>query len=152
MTNTAATHNIAPICRDAKPFEVERLGAKLGAEIHGIDLKQPLGRETFEAFEAELVENKVLVVRDQNLTTEQHVALSRLFGELEVHPMRPQGSFPEILVLDNTRTIRCCLQMCGIATQRSEKIQRSTPFCVAKSCRRSAATRCSPIWKRSMKG
>ena len=101
MTNTAATHNIAPICRDTKPFEVERLGAKLGAEIHGIDLKQPLGRETFKAFEAELVENKVLVVRDQNLTTEQHVALSRLFGELEVHPMRPQGSFPEILVLDN---------------------------------------------------
>jgi taurine dioxygenase len=101
MTNTAATHNIAPNRRDAKPFEVERLGAKLGAEVHGIDLTQPLDRETFEAFEAALVENKVLVVRDQNLTTEQHVALSRRFGELEVHPMRPQGSFPEILVLDN---------------------------------------------------
>ena len=24
-----------------------------------------------------------------------------MFGELEVHPMRPQGEFPEILVLDN---------------------------------------------------
>ena len=101
MTTTATTHAIAPIRGDAKPFEVERLGAKLGAEIHGIDLKQPLDRETFEAFEAALVDNKVLVVRDQNLTTEQHVALSRRFGELEVHPMRPQGAFPEILVLDN---------------------------------------------------
>ena len=27
--------------------------------------------------------------------------MSRAFGELEVHPMRPQGEFPEILVLDN---------------------------------------------------
>ena len=24
-----------------------------------------------------------------------------MFGELEVHPIRPEGEFPEILVLDN---------------------------------------------------
>jgi taurine dioxygenase len=48
-----------------------------------------------------LIEHKVLVLRDQPLTTAQHVALSRRLGELEVHPMRPQGEFPEILVLDN---------------------------------------------------
>ncbi len=101
MSNTAATQNVAPIRSKATPFEVERLGTKLGAEIHGIDLKEPLDRDTFAAFETALVENKVLVVREQNLSTEQHVALSRRFGELEVHPMRPQGAFPEILVLDN---------------------------------------------------
>jgi taurine dioxygenase len=48
-----------------------------------------------------LIEHKVVVLRDQNLDTKQHVEISRLFGELEVHPMRPQGEFPEILVLDN---------------------------------------------------
>jgi taurine dioxygenase len=101
MTVTVATESIAGIAAGAEPFEVERLGARLGAEVRGIDLKQPLSRETFNAFEAALIEHKVLVVRDQNLTTEQHVALSRMFGELEVHPMRPQGAFPEILVLDN---------------------------------------------------
>jgi taurine dioxygenase len=85
------------------PFTVERLGASLGAEIHGLDLKNSMDPETFEAFEAALVEHKVLVVRDQHLTTAQHVAMSRLFGELEVHPMRPQGEFPEILVLDNNK-------------------------------------------------
>jgi taurine dioxygenase len=83
------------------PFEVERLGAKLGAEIHGLDLKQPMGPRTFKAFESALIEHKVIVVRDQHLTTEQHVKMSRMFGELEVHPMRPQGELPEILVLDN---------------------------------------------------
>ena len=84
-------------------FTVERLGASLGAEIHGLDLKDGLDPETFKAFEAALVEHKVLVVRDQHLTTAQHVALSRPFGKLEVHPMRPQGEFPEILLLDNDK-------------------------------------------------
>jgi taurine dioxygenase len=83
------------------PFAVEPLGARLGAEIHGLDLKQGLDTETFHALEAALIEHKVIALRDQHLTTEQHVAISRLFGDLEVHPMRPQGEYPEILVLDN---------------------------------------------------
>jgi taurine dioxygenase len=86
--------------RDA-PFEVEPVGRHLGAEVHGLDLKNGMDADTFRAFEAALIEHKVLVVRDQHLTTAQHVAVSRLFGELEVHPFRPQGEFPEILVLDN---------------------------------------------------
>jgi taurine dioxygenase len=85
------------------PFTVERLGASLGAEVHGLDLTNGMDPETFKAFEAALVEHEVLVVREQHLTTAQHVAMSRLFGELEVHPMRPQGEFPEILVLDNDK-------------------------------------------------
>ena len=85
----------------AAPFQVRRLGASLGAEILGVDLKAPMDDDAFAAFEAALIEHKVLAVRDQFLTTEQHVAFSRRFGELEVHPMRPQGQFPEILVLDN---------------------------------------------------
>src|ERR1700693_4644205 len=85
----------------AAPFQVRRLGASLGAEILGVDLKPPMDDDAFAAFEAALIEHKALAVRDQFLTTEQHVAFSRRFGELEVHPMRPQGKFPEILVLDN---------------------------------------------------
>jgi taurine dioxygenase len=85
----------------AAPFRIERLGASLAAEIHDLDLKVPVAEATFKAFEGALVEHKVLVLRDQHLTTEQHVRFSRMFGELEVHPMRPQGEFPEILVLDN---------------------------------------------------
>ncbi len=96
--------NVAPESALAKappPFQVERLGVKLGAEISGVDLREPLPPATLHAFEAALIEHKVVMLRDQHLTTEQHVALSRQFGDLEVHPMRPQGEFPEILVLDN---------------------------------------------------
>ncbi len=87
----------------AAPFQVERLGRHLGAEIHGLNLKNGMDPETFRAFEAALIEHKVLVVRDQNLTTAEHIAISRLFGELEVHPFGKQGEFPEILLLDNDK-------------------------------------------------
>ncbi len=83
------------------PFSVERMGARLGAEIRGVDLTQPWDAATLKAFEAALIEHKIVYLREQLLTTAQHVAMSRAFGELEVHPMRPQGEFPEILVLDN---------------------------------------------------
>jgi taurine dioxygenase len=92
-----------PMSSVAPPFRVERLGVKLGAEIIGLDLKEPMPPQTFGAFEAALIEHKVLMLRDQHLTTAQHIAFSRMFGELEVHPMRPQGEFPEILVLDNNK-------------------------------------------------
>jgi len=90
-----------PAIAGAPPFQVERVGVKLGAEICGLDLREPLPPATLRAFEAALIEHKVVMLRDQHLTTAQHVALSRQFGDLEVHPMRPQGEFPEILVLDN---------------------------------------------------
>jgi len=83
------------------PFEIEPIEPTIGAEIHGLDLRQPLDRTTFEALEAALIEHKVIYLRDQNIATAQHVAIGRMFGELEVHPFRPEGRFPEIMVLDN---------------------------------------------------
>jgi len=86
---------------DIATFEVEPIGPTLGAEIRGLDLRRPLSAETFRAFEAVLIEYKIIYLRDQPMTTAQHVALGRRFGELEVHPFRPEGEFPEIMVLDN---------------------------------------------------
>ncbi len=83
------------------PFTIEPIGPTIGAEIHGLDLGKPLDGPTFAALEAALVEHKVVFLRDQHLTTAEHVAFGRRFGELEVHPFRPEGEFPEIMVLDN---------------------------------------------------
>jgi taurine dioxygenase len=93
--------NVAVPAAKTVPFEVEKAGRHLGAEIHGLNLKNGMNAETFAAFEAALIEHKIVFLRDQHLTTAEHVAISRLFGELEVHPFRPEGEFPEILVLDN---------------------------------------------------
>src|SRR5687768_9013405 len=83
------------------PFEVEPIGPTLGGEIHGLDLAKPLSPETARRLEEALIERKVIYLRDQNITAAQHVAIGRLFGELEVHPFSPGGEFPEIVVLDN---------------------------------------------------
>ncbi len=85
----------------AQAFEVEPIGPTIGAEIHGIDLSRPLDAATAERLEQALITHKVIYARNQSMTTAQHVAVGRLFGELEVHPFRPEGEFPEILVLDN---------------------------------------------------
>ena len=97
--STAATSSAAAVT--PARFEVERIGRHLGAEVRGIDLSKPIDAATQAALEAALIKHKVLIARDQQMTTAEHVRLSRMFGELEVHPFRPQGEFPEIMVLDN---------------------------------------------------
>lgn len=84
-------------------FEIEPIGPTIGAEIHGLDLTRPPDAETFRALEAALIAHKVVYLRDQEIGTRQHVAIGRMLGALEVHPFRPAGEFPEIMVLDNHR-------------------------------------------------
>ena len=92
---------IQPAAQRNVPFEVEPIGPTIGAELHGIDLSKPLDRDTFAFLEEALIDRKVIYVRNQTMTPAQHVAIGRLFGDLEVHPFHPQGEFPEIMVLDN---------------------------------------------------
>ena len=82
-------------------FDIEPIGPTIGAEIHGLDLSRQIDRVTADALEAALVEHKVIYARGQHISTAQHVAFGRLFGELEVHPFSPEGDFPEIMVLNN---------------------------------------------------
>ena len=108
------------------PFEVERHGARLGAEIHGLDLKQGLDSETFKAFEAALVEHKVVFLRDQHL---DHRAARR--DQPAVRRARSpsrcarRASSRKSWCSTTTRTIRCCRPTCGTATRRSGRIRRN---------------------------
>src|SRR5579862_5373686 len=70
----------------APPFALERVTGTLGAEVTGLDLRQVQPDATIAALNAALVEHKVLFFRDQDITTEQHLAFGRRFGPLEVHP------------------------------------------------------------------
>ena len=101
MNVNVSAHSWTQEALAGAPFTVERIGRHLGAQIHGLDLTKPLDAATFRALEAALIENKVIFARAQHLTTAQHVSLSAMFGELEVHPFRPEGEFPQIMLLDN---------------------------------------------------
>ena len=74
---------------DFRHIGVEPLTGACGAEIIGVDLRNPLSsevlREVMTAFEHFLV----IMFRDQNLTIEQHKAFSRYFGELTELPQAP---------------------------------------------------------------
>lgn len=72
----------------------------IGAEIEGIDLSRPLTSATVSALRQALLDWKVLFFRDQDITTEQHLAFARAFGELEVHPFAPhKPDYPEVLAI-----------------------------------------------------
>ena len=86
----------------ASPIAVRRVGASLGAEISGVDLRRPLDAATVAAIDAALVAHEVIVFRDQKIDAEQQKAFGRHWGELTVHPFAPaDGDAPELIVFDN---------------------------------------------------
>ena len=67
-------------------MKVTRLGQHIGAEVTGVDLRNPVDGETRSTLNAAVVENVALVVRDQDFTPEQYLAAVSLFGEpMEQH-------------------------------------------------------------------
>jgi taurine dioxygenase len=90
---------------EALPFQMVPLSPMIGAEIEGIDLRQPLDTETLSGLRAALLDRKVLFFRDQDITTEQHLEFSRSFGPLEVHPFAPhKPDYPEVLAITHDET------------------------------------------------
>jgi len=82
------------------PFDLKPETPTIGAWVSGIDLSKEQPREVIDGLRAALLEWKVLFFRDQHLSQDQHLALARRFGELEVHPLTdPSQKNPEILRL-----------------------------------------------------
>ncbi len=82
-------------------LDVQPLTATIGAEVFGIDLAEVSADQLDELRKAWL-DWKVLFFRDQHITTEEHIAFGRLWGELEVHPFAPDDAeHPEIVVIES---------------------------------------------------
>src|SRR3546814_3799864 len=67
-------------------IEVQPMAGALGADVHGVDLAQPLDDATFAEIERAFHDRLVLFFHDQRLTPEQHVAFSRRLGPLSRSP------------------------------------------------------------------
>ena len=75
------------------------LTARIGAEIHGVDLGRPTDRQLAEIAGA-LAAHQVIFFRDQPLDHESHKALGRAFGPLAIHPGVPGlAEHPEIVAI-----------------------------------------------------
>lgn len=90
--------------QNTAPFRYKRFDAPLGAEIRGLDLGRPLDEPTFAAVRQSFLDSEgVLVLRDQRIAPEQHIAFSRRFGPLAIHVLRQflLPGHPEILLVSN---------------------------------------------------
>ncbi|MGH8687735.1 MAG: TauD/TfdA dioxygenase family protein [Burkholderiales bacterium] len=67
-------------------MDIRPIAGALGAEIHGVDLSQPLDGATVAAIRAAWLEHLVLFFRDQKLTPQQQLAFARAFGEPVEYP------------------------------------------------------------------
>jgi taurine dioxygenase len=88
---------VAETCK-ALGLKVVPCGPALGAEVAGFRASDPVGADVAAALRSLLLRYKVLFFRDLDLTHEQHLALGRVWGPLEGHPVISHvPGYPEIL-------------------------------------------------------
>ena len=87
------------------PITLSPLTGFIGAEIISGAHVGELDDETFQHLRQAWVDWKVIFFRNQvDVTTPEHIAFGRRFGELEIHPFLPNNGHPEIVVLDTAGT------------------------------------------------
>ena len=77
-------HRLAPAVEPDRyrRFRLEPVGATLGAFVTGLDLRAPLDDAVFGDLERAWREYKLLLFRNQPISSEQHAALAARFGTL----------------------------------------------------------------------
>ena len=91
-------------------IEISPVGACVGAEIAGIDLREPLAPQVRETVQQAMNEHGVVFFRDQALTEDQHISLARQFGDININRFFSHvPTHPEIALVvkepDQTRNI-----------------------------------------------
>ena len=82
-------------------LDIRPLTSDIGAEIHGVDLRQELDDVTVDAVRQALLDHLVVFFRDQPISPDQHLAFARRFGPINVAPFGPKlDTHPAITVLD----------------------------------------------------
>src|SRR4029079_15272036 len=77
---------------------VTRVGAHLGAEDTGVDLRKPMSDEVHDVIENALAENPLLISRNQDISSQNLIDFGSRFGELTVHPFAPRDKDVSVLI------------------------------------------------------
>src|SRR5690606_11394357 len=86
-TTTATTGAEATPADATATLDVRPIAGRIGAEIHGVDISQPLDDAAVAAIRAALLRHRVVFFRDQRLDHRSQIAFARRFGELTyAHP------------------------------------------------------------------
>ena len=84
-------------------LKIRPLAAALGAEIRGLDLREPITDVRYQAIREALVKYQVIFFREQPIDPGHQKALADRFGPLQTHPAyNTVEGFPEITILEST--------------------------------------------------
>lgn len=79
-------------------LDVRRVAGALGAEISGVDLREPMDDATVRAVRQALLDNLVIFFRGQDLTPAQYLRFAHAFGEPVEYPfVKGIDEHPEII-------------------------------------------------------
>lgn len=75
----------------------------VGIEVSGFDLNAPISSEIQAKLKELWYEHAIMVFRGQEISPETQIEFSRIFGSLEMHPLKTTTSeeYPELFVLEN---------------------------------------------------
>ena len=80
---------------------IKNLGSTLGVEIIGLNLKKDIDKNIIGQVSDLLSQFSVVVIRNQNITNDQHIHFSEYFGDLEVTKAGTNGSGSKLIILRN---------------------------------------------------
>ena len=86
------------------PIKLRKLSYALGAKVCDIDVAKPMSEQAFGEIYKAFLDHGILLFRNQDVTREQHIELSRRFGELDRHEALPRDrhpDYPELLMVTN---------------------------------------------------
>ena len=78
-----------------------KLGDAIGLEINDLDITKISDKETINKISDLLSEFSVVVIRNQNITDEDHIKFSENFGTLELTKVGTDGSGSKLIILRN---------------------------------------------------
>ncbi len=76
-------------------LELRKLSYPLGAEVCNVDVGALMSEAQFGEIYRAFLDHGILLFRDQNITSAQHIEFSRRFGELDRHEALPRDRHPE---------------------------------------------------------
>ena len=79
----------------------KKLGKSIGIEITGLDTKVDLSKKIKSKISDLLSEFSVVVIRNQNITNDEHIKFSQYFGTLETTKAGTDGSGSKLIILRN---------------------------------------------------
>lgn len=120
-------------------LSVRELNPTFGAEVMGLDLREPLDDALKKGVEDLYYRHSVLLIRDQDLTPDQQIAFSRGFGDLNIHVyQRTVPGKGEVIVLSNLLDesgkpiggVNCALSWHTDGTHLKVPVTTSMLYCV----------------------